>query len=347
MNSRIAKLLLLIAVAAIACSAAVEKTVAVASEESAEQDEADATEKVEDNGEPDQGSAALRKIRQASAPILAEMGEEHGYALASGRYIRRVAPPFPPIRMDYYRTAHPTQAEAIPAGPSAMIFRATNEELHNWGMTFGAPDHGYDLNGLLDALLGLKSQQIEGPAELLRKRLSGDWVIRERVVDFKTVAVRQLEAILQKELSQPIHLEFRSVERLVYVASGEYRFAPLPGREGKGKLFLTDETRETDRVDIYGKELAPNSGAGGGSGQFDTFLDWLGRWISTPIVSEVKEPPADWLSWYLHEREPSTPATRAEDHDPKTVLANISAQTGLKFNLEKRQVKILFVERTN
>jgi hypothetical protein len=346
MNERAVARLLLLFLAAIVCSAVVSKTIADASDDSGEQKEEDAPEKAEKNGRPDQGSEFLREIRRASAPILLEMGKEHGYALGSGQHIRRVAPPFPPIRMDYYRTAHPTQAEAIPAGPSAIIFRANNEGLHDWGMTFGKADHGYDLNTLLDALLGLKSQQIEGPAELLRQRFSGDWVIRERVVDFKSVAARQLETILQKELSQPIHLEFRTVERLVYVAGGEYRFAPLPGREGKGRLVLTDETRETDRIDIYGKELAPNSGAGGGSGEFETFLDWLGRWISTPIVSEVKEPPADWLTWYLHEREPSTAATRAEDHDPKTVLANITAQTGLTFAQEKRQVKILFVERT-
>jgi hypothetical protein len=52
------------------------------------------------------------------------------------------------------------------------------------------------------------------------------------------------------------------------------------------------------------------------------------------------------LSWRLHERSPSTDDTRDEDHDPNLVLPNITAQTGLVFTLEKRPVRILFVEQT-
>jgi hypothetical protein len=36
---------------------------------------------------------------------------------------------------------------------------------------------------------------------------------------------------------------------------------------------------------------------------------------------------------------------QAEDHDPKLVLANITAQTGLSFRKETRPVRILFVSR--
>jgi beta-lactamase regulating signal transducer with metallopeptidase domain len=300
-----------------------------------------------DAGEEDeeQGSQMLRDIRAASAPILASMAKEHGYGLGPGQDVRRVAPPFPPIRMEYYRTGHPSQSEAIKDGPSAMVFRWSDGNLRNWGMTFGdAADPGYNLTGVLDALLDIKSQEIDGPGELLTKRLAGDWVIREGAA--QDGVVKQLQDILHNEFSLPVKLEFREVERDVYVARGEYELTPLPGQEGKGKLILTDETIHTDEIQIFGTDLVPNSGAGGGTGEFEEFLAWLGRWIGTPIVSDVDLKPTNQVSWHLHERSPSTDQTRSEDHDPTLVLGNITLQTGLIFTLEKRPVRILFVQRT-
>jgi uncharacterized protein (TIGR03435 family) len=272
------------------------------------------------------------------------MAKDHGYGLEPGQDLRRVAPPFPPVRMEYYRTGHPSQSEAIKEGPSAMVFRWSDSKLGNWGMTFGdSADPGYTLTDVLDALLDIKSQQIEGPSELLKMRLAGDWVIREGADQEETI--EQLQAILQNEFSLPVRLEFREVERNAYVARGEYELTPLPGQEGKGKLILTDETITTDEIQIFGTDLVPNSGAGGGTGEFEEFLGWLGRWIGTPIVSEVDKAPTKQLSWHLHERSPSTEQSRSEDHDAILVLGNITLQTGLTFTLEKRPVRILFVER--
>jgi uncharacterized protein (TIGR03435 family) len=296
------------------------------------------------NGEEEQGSQMLRDIRAARTPILAAMAKDHGYGLEPGQDLRRVAPPFPPIRMEYYRTGHPLQSEAIKEGPSAMVFRWSDGKLNNWGMTFGdSADPGYNLTGVLDALLDIKSQQIDGPRDVLETRLAGDWVIREGAS--QESALNQLQEILQNEFKLPVKLEFREVDREVYVARGEYNLTPLPGQEGKGKLILTDETIETDEIQIFGTQLVPNSGAGGGTGEFEEFLGWLGRWIGTPIVSEVDLKPTNQVSWHLHERSPSTEQSRGEDHDPKLVLGNITLQTGLTFTLEKRPVRILFVQR--
>lgn len=294
---------------------------------------------------PDTGSDFLRDIRRASAPLLATMAREHGYGLASGQYLRRIAPPFAPIRMEYYRAAHP-QTPPLHGGVAAMTFFWTDEGLQANGMTFGSPDDGYNLTSIVDFVLDLKSPFIEGPRDLLiRQRIPGDWVVRRGLADAKAIAARELESMLRKELSLPIRLELREVEREVYVASGEYRYSPLPGR-GKAKLQMTDETREVDQVEIYGKEVVPGGGgAGGGSGEFSMFLDWLGRWIAVPIISEVKDPPRHWLGWMLNWREPQTPQSMAEDQDAALVLPNITAQTGVTFEKEKRAVRILFVER--
>jgi hypothetical protein len=240
--------------------------------------------------------------------------------------------------MTYYRVGHPTQSEAIPRGPDGMIFRWHEGRLANWGMTFG----GYSLSGVLDAMLDIKSQQIEGPSTLLETSVPGDWIFRPDVP--KRVAIEQLTTILRDELGMNLRMEFRTVDRDVYVARGSYKFAPIAGQPAHEKLHLTDKTIETDPVQIFGAALVPNSGSGGGTGDFQEFLQWLGRWIGRPIVSEVTMGPARQISWQLHERSPSTDQTRSADHDPALVLPNISVQTNLRFTLERHKVELLFIE---
>ena len=57
------------------------------------------------------------------------MAEKHGYRLEPGQSIRRVPPPFDPIQITSYRVSSPTQAQAIPDGPSAMCFRSDGGRL--------------------------------------------------------------------------------------------------------------------------------------------------------------------------------------------------------------------------
>ena len=78
-------------------------------------------------------------------------------------------------------------------------------------------------------------------------------------------------------------LEFRKVDRAVYVARGEYEFKPLPGQPAEEKRFLTDETLTTDPIQIFGKELGPDNTSGGGGGDFDEFLD---EWVVTAESSQ-------------------------------------------------------------
>jgi hypothetical protein len=155
--------------------------------------------------------------------------------------------------------------------------------------------------------------------------------------------LKELTAILRKELALPVRLEFRTVERPVYVAQGVYRHKPVPGGRDKGTAMRGDKTITTDAIEIFGKELVPNV-VGGSAGKFQKFFDGLGNWIGTPIVSDVKEPPRDELSWLLHGRFVGK-EIEAEDRDPKLVLANITAQTGLIFRKETRRLRILFVSR--
>jgi hypothetical protein len=289
-----------------------------------------------------QGSELLRELGRKRTPILATLAEKHGYRLRAGEVLRRVAPPFPAKRMEYYRVGHPSQAKAIPAGPAGIIFHERAGRLTNWGMTFGGDD-GYSLGSLIDGLTGIKGQMIEA-GDVLQAHVPGDWVLRIGAKDADII--ERLAEILRKELALDVRMEFREIERPVYVVRGTYAFTPLPGGRKQDTTILADRTLTSDPIEIFAKELVPNSGAGGGSGSFDEFLAWLGDWVEKPIVSEIAAPPKGRFSWHLHARSPFTDAQRAEDHDPMLVLPNITAQTGLTFTPEQRPIRTLFVDGT-
>jgi beta-lactamase regulating signal transducer with metallopeptidase domain len=286
-----------------------------------------------------QKAEARRKNREAGAAVMAELAEKQGYRLAPGQGILRIAPPFPPLRGEYWRVAHPDQHSPLsgsPDGPSVATYVWNGELLHEGWITVS-----WTLGGLCDAIQRIKSQQISGPAGLLKTPLPGDWVFRAGMSD--EVFAQQFDAILRNEMKLPIHLEFREVKREVYVARGHYHFTPLP-----------DTRVRSANIQIYGKALNPQNFVkggtvdGGGGGTFGEFLNWVGRWIDAPIVSDVAAPPGR-VHWTLHGRGITfgrpTSKTQREAHDPALVLHNVEMQTGLHFTKETRPVKMLVVER--
>jgi hypothetical protein len=287
-------------------------------------------------------SEVRRKNRAAGAGFLAKMAEQ-GYGLRPGQSVRHIALPFPSARAEYWGAAHPTQyypMGPVPGGPPAATYRFDGKEFREWFVTGGS----FHVTGLLDALQGIKSQDLSGPPDLLATPLPGDWVVRPGTSDAQLV--QELETILRGEFKLPIHLEFRDAKRDVYVASGRFHFTPLPRQPGAGQAGAADENDVS--VQIFGKRFYPGPrSAGGGFGDCNEFLKWAGRWIDAPIVNEVTEPPQR-LTWRLHGQlghSSFVPSTKNEDHDPALVLANIERQTGLHFAKESRPVKTLFVER--
>ena len=64
--------------------------------------------------------AASSLSADVSKHLLAEFRQT--YALPDGKVIKRVAPPFTPGRMEFYRVREPAQAQAIPNPPDCMWF---------------------------------------------------------------------------------------------------------------------------------------------------------------------------------------------------------------------------------
>jgi hypothetical protein len=60
----------------------------------------------------------------------------------------------------------------------------------------------------------------------------------------------------------------------VIVLRGTYRPMPLPGYD-------------KEEIQLYGKDLVPNSGAGGGGGTFAEFLQGAGSFLGRRLVAEI------------------------------------------------------------
>jgi hypothetical protein len=252
------------------------------------------------------------------------------YALPDGEVLKRVAPPFPAFRLDYYTQEFADQAKLIPRGPAVMTFRWQDGRLRNWSMTFTGPnDDGVTVPALVEWLAGIHPQEIEGDEGLLKESINGDWVVREGAAAEKVVP--RLEEILRHEVKHPVSLALRDVERKVIVLRGTYRPMPLPGYD-------------PEDIQLYGKDLVPNSGAGGGSGKFEQFLAEAGAFMGRRLVGEVEGAPPR-VGWRYHKRSPFTKQEAKEDTDPDGVLKHIAEQTGLTFKEETRKVRVLFVTR--
>ncbi|HEV3342947.1 MAG TPA: hypothetical protein VG125_21415 [Pirellulales bacterium] len=252
---------------------------------------------------------------------------EAAYALSEGEVLARLIPPFIPERLVYYRVKHAGQAQAIPQGPDSMLFRWEKGTLAGTGMSF-SNGQGIQVRALVRMLADVFPQEVEGDQQTLDTQISGDFVLRSG--ESREHIVESLEAILRDEPKLPVRLRFRDVKRQVYVLRGEYKFTPLPDYP--------------DSIQIYGDKLAANSGAGGGGGDFTDFTRWVGMWIERPVLGEVKNGPKN-LSWRYHMAPAFTPEQRAAAKEPRAVLRNLAGQTGLTFEEETREIRLLFVER--
>jgi hypothetical protein len=311
---------------------------AVVLAEEAESKEPTATAKADSKPAKGEGSDFLRRLEREAAPHLKALQEQHGYTLAEGEFLKRIPPPFPEARMAWYRAGNPGQAESIPKGPDSMLFRLENGGPRNWGMSFG----GYDVADVLEAAAGVYPQFIDGPENIRKLAVPGDWIVRADAPAEKIVA--DLERILNRDFSAKVRLRFVETPLEVFVARGRYKHTALEGQRAVDETQLTDRIARADIVHIFGEQFNPNSGAGGGLGHFNEFCSWLGEWIGAPVVSDLEQPPGGEISWRLHNPSPYTDEQRAKAHDAKLVLANVAKQTGLEFVREKRPVRMLVID---
>jgi hypothetical protein len=250
------------------------------------------------------------------------------YRLEEGEILKRVAPPFIAERMDYYRTEHERQAQAIPRGPDHMTFHWIGK-LRSWGMRFGSPQ---TLGGVLNGVVGLRSYEYDGPEELPRLELGGDWIVRDEMPE--EVKLGALEGLIEEELGRKIRFEKRLVDRDVIVATGRFTFQPPVG------------TYENSSVDMYADETDPDEGSGGGTADsLSEFLEELGNRVNMPVMDRT-DPGQDTRVPYRHHRSSSVSRERdAQERARKLrlVLDHLTEQTELAFEVTTAPAEVWFV----
>ena len=264
--------------------------------------------------------------RDALGKAFAELAKV--YRLSTDEDLKRFVAPHPAERATFIQAHYPSNS-----GPSwavALTMPLHHDKLRSGSASIGSAPSPLkrSIESIVKSVCDVYPQEIEGDEKLIRTQVEGDFVVRLGVAPQKLVS--DLERILRTECDLPVRLSLREEERKVIVTSGQYEYSPVAGYKG---------------IVIYGKALVPDSGAGGGSGDFDKFLQSVGSFIGRRLVSDLQDPPKNRLSWSYHRRSPFTAQMRKEDTDQTLVLKHLTEQTGLEFREETRKVRVLLVER--
>jgi hypothetical protein len=280
------------------------------------------------------GGRVLGALAMVSGMSMAEFDEI--YSLRKDEVLRCVHPPFLPERLELYRRTRQSQAEAIPRGPEAMMWRwnagdvlepLAHARLTIWSMHFGSSE---TVPSLVEKLLDVYPQEIEGDVELLDRQLPGDFVCRPDAEE--GLYLEALRKIVEGQIGATMNFAFRQVERSVIVLRGNWKFSPVD-----------DVARERRSVEIYEGKLNSNRNrGGGGTGSEKDFAGWLGRYLGQQVVLEAKGLPIK-LTWRYHDEERALAGRK--DRLTELVLKHIEEQTGLVSAIETREVRRLFVER--
>lgn len=251
------------------------------------------------------------------------------YRLSEGQAVKRIAPPFIPERLEYYRHHDPSQARLIPEPPDYYQFRWDENGLRGYGMGF---TDDLSLRHVL-GILGLPRNEYEGPQDLLSIPVPGDWIVRES--SSREDRLLELQQILIRDLGRRIRFDARDFVRDVIIVRGEYRFRPLTGVA----------THSSDGVHIYADRLDPDEGAGGGTDSLDGFLRHVGSWLNEWVINETTSPPDTEVVWYNHNSSSLHRMTPGPEKDASVnqVLENLARQTSLTFTRKQQRVRVWFV----
>ena len=248
------------------------------------------------------------------------------YFLEEGQVLKRIAPPFIPEREEYYRNEY--SIRDIEEPPDSFTFQ-WDGELKNWGYVFGTKK---PLEYVLEHNLSLNRNSFEGPEELLKIDLPGDWIVRKDATEEQKL--KALEVILAKEINRKIRFEKRTVERQAIVAIGNFQYRRLPEANDYRRIYMF-----SGDFDDYG------SGDRGTADSVHEFLEVIGDHSGMPVIdqtessAEVRIPYRNYYS--SAPRWIKDSAVKAEKI--RQLLDNISLQTNLLFEVETRPIEKWFV----
>jgi RNA polymerase sigma factor (sigma-70 family) len=255
------------------------------------------------------------------------------YGLADGQLVRRVAPPYPACREEYLKDLYKGGAGSIPSADWFAILGWKGDWTDSQAGQFTMPikpDVGVPLESLLDRVVKFPPIRIESDRTTMERKVTGDFVVRTGADPEKVV--KELEAVLRKELELPVKFSFKDEEEEVYVLGGKYAAKPLDGTKD-------------GRIEVYAQFRNDGKTGGGGSGTLKELAAALERHVVKVIVLDEVEGEPKSVEWHFNDRDrPFTRQEWEEDRNAPRVLANIADQTGLTVTTAKRKVRKLAAE---
>jgi len=250
---------------------------------------------------------------------------DEAYGLTKGQALRHVPPPYIPERLEFYRWAAKSQAEAMPEGPASMTVRWAGDNPRFGGAHFSGGGESLTLRRVLEQVVGLKSHEYDGPRELLDLELPGDWAIRYQAK--QPQMLDGLAARLREITAQNLRFEKEKKSVEAVIARG----TPKPPQDlADGETWPLQ--LEADEIEF----LRPF----GGAGPVRHLLDTLDRASGWPVIDETKEVRRfHFVSWSGSRVTEEENLDRISREQLDKVIQSIAKQTGLELKVEPREIE--------
>ena len=255
------------------------------------------------------------------------------YSLDDGEVLRWVRYPYIPERQIYAtQELHYYSGTDNPPPPGYLYFR-WDGKLRNWTLAM----HECSLGSVLRDI-GFKRYELDGPEELLRLKLGGDWIARDSVPPEDRLLA--LERILQNELGRTIRFEKRKVNRDAIIVYGQYKRVPLEGVKHPNKIYVYPDS-------AWGPISGPEPFGGGGTGSIVKLIEMIGSHFNRPVVFETEDLSDITVSYFTSQSYSLAIANAKTREDIQetldSVLQNLSKQTSLQFEYGQREQDVWFI----
>jgi thiol-disulfide isomerase/thioredoxin len=257
---------------------------------------------------------------------------EAAYRLERQELLRHISLPYPSERMDFFWRQFSRWGwfyfpnDQMPHIPESAIL--------TWNERKRQIDGGMNADNLtiLEVLtnFGFREWEFQGDLQMLQRQVTGDWVKREEAQRGDLLA--QFERILRKEIGLPIRFIPDEVERDVFIATGRFEFHPISTEYGDNIALFVEKPDPPDNIR-----------GGGGSGDFNSFLDYVSRLINIHIINKGVSNTGENLQWRQHSTaEISKLRTNTALID--VFLEYISKQTSLRFQRDRQREHIWLIK---
>ena len=281
---------------------------------------------LDDNGSPSPDSDQAVQP-EGSDPNLWQETFDAVYSLDANQALKRVAPPFPPVRRQFIINHEPHQAQVPGAAfmNTTCLFQYDNDlapKVCFQGRGF------LKLSEILQYACGLDIVEYSGPEHLLDLRLAGDWIVRQDAT--MDERLRSLERILYEETGKNVTFKKQRVDTPVVKATGIFQYHRLPGalNENDVQLFADASSNQSHAY------------TGGGSGTLAQFLRHLTNRTGQRFVAETLSSDMDvsWSDYQSSKLAPYDGPQQMYRHDLALLLENVTQQTRLTFTRERRKI---------